>query len=124
MTAAGALLKLAWRSLWRQRRRTLLLILVVAYASAAIIFFWAFTDGFLASIFSGQARLLQAPVTISTEEYFADPDPVNALPAVDELLAGVPGGTPVWTPRLDVPGLLRSPYASSGAQLQIGRAHV
>ena len=113
MSGSATLLRLAWRSLWRQRRRTLLLILVVAYSTAAIIFFWAITDGFLGSIFSGQARLLQAPVTISTVEYFVDPDPENALPEFDDTHLGVP-----WSPRLEVSGLLRSPYGTTGVQLR------
>ena len=115
---AGALLRLAWRSLWRQRRRTLLLIMVVAYATMAIIFFWAFTDGFLSSVFAGQARLLQAPVTISTDLYFEDPDPVNSLPELAPLLESLGEYADAAAPRLEVAALLRSPYASSGAHLR------
>ena len=114
----NALLRLAWRSLWRQRRRTLLLILVVAYATMAIVFFWGFTDGFLASVFAGQARLVQAPVVISTEEYFADPDPVNALPALEPILDELGAFADDAAPRLEVAALLRSPYASQGAVIR------
>lgn len=116
----ASLVKLAWRSLGRQRRRTLLLVLVVAYATAAIVFFWAFTDGFLTSIFQGHARLVQAPALITTSAYHADPDPVHALADLDGPLAAAEasGTATAAAPRLDVQGLLRSPYASTGAQLR------
>ncbi|HEX7003751.1 MAG TPA: FtsX-like permease family protein [Trueperaceae bacterium] len=113
-----ALLRLAWRSLWRQRRRTLLLIVVVAYATTAIVFFWAFTDGFLSSVFAGQARLLRAPVVISTEEYFADRDPVNALPGLDPIVSALGEFAYRAAPRLEVAALLRSPYSSEGALIR------
>lgn len=113
-------LRLAWRSLGRQSRRTALLVAVVAYATAAILFFWGFTDGFLASVFQGQARLLGAPVLVSTPAYHADPDPANALPELDALIREVRTVEPVdaVAPRLELAVLLRSAYASSGAALR------
>lgn len=122
MNARGfaSLVRLAWRSLGRQRRRTALLIAVVAYATASIVFFWGFTDGFLTSIFRGQARLLSAPVLISTPAYHADPDPVHALPAVEPVLAATEGDARIQAaaPRLELSALVRSPYASTGVQLR------
>jgi len=50
------MIRLAWRSLGRQRRRTALLIVVVAYATISLLFFWGLTDGFLTSIYQSQAR--------------------------------------------------------------------
>ncbi len=118
--SAFALLKLSWRSLFRQRRRTALLIAVVAYATLAILFFWGFMDGFLTSIFQGQARLITAPVVITTPAYHQDPDPVHALvdlTAASDAATAHPMVRSV-TPRLEVPALLRSPYASEGANLR------
>lgn len=115
-----ATLRLAWRSLGRQGRRTALLVAVVAYATAAILFFWGFTDGFLASVYQGQARLLGAPVLVSTPAYHADPDPAHALPELAPSIRAVRSVDLVdaVAPRLELAVLLRSPYASSGATLR------
>jgi ABC-type lipoprotein release transport system permease subunit len=111
------LYRLAWRNLWRQRRRTLLLVIVVGYATLGIIFFWGFTDGFLTSIVTGQARFVAAPGLITTSAYHDDPDPENALAnldAIDRALDApqVRGAAP----RLDFPALIRSAYATEGVQ--------
>ena len=110
---------LAWRNLWRHKRRTQLLLAVVAYATIAIIFFWGFYDGFVNTLFDGQARTLSAPVLVQTEAHFRDPDPENALPALDTL-AGVSDvdGVDGAAPRLEAYGLLRSPYRTQGAALR------
>jgi len=112
--------RLAWRSLFRQRRRTALLIVVVAYATATILFFWGFTDGFLTSVFQGQARLVNAPIVITTSAYHDDPDPVHALPDPDAIQPAVDGHRAVLATaqRLELAALLRSPYASVGVQLR------
>ncbi len=114
------MIRLAWRSLGRQRRRTALLVVVVAYATISLLFFWGLTDGFLTSIYQSQARLLGAPVLITTPAYHADPDPVHALPELDPLAAAARSIETVQAvaPRVDVPVLLRSPYASTGVQLR------
>lgn len=120
MRAAGGLVTLAWRSLGRQRRRTALLIAVVAYATFTILFFWGFTDGFLVSIIQGQARLVNAPVAITTSAYHHDPDPVHALPDLDAAIAASERarGAEAWSPRLDLPAMLRSPYATRGVVIR------
>lgn len=113
----SALMRLAWRNLWRQGRRTLLLLIVVAYATLAIIFFWGFTDGFVNSIIAGSARYTAAPVLVTSGAYHDDPDPANALTSeqfggVQEVLAEQGMAT---APRLEFPALLRSPYRNLGA---------
>ena len=114
------MIRLAWRSLGRQRRRTALLIVVVAYATISLLFFWGLTDGFLTSIYQSQARLLGAPVLVTTPAYHADPDPVHALPEVAPLADAARSldAVDAVAPRVDVPVLLRSPYASTGVQLR------
>lgn len=116
----ASVLRLAWRSLGRQRRRTVLLIAVVAYATAAILFFWGFTDGFIASVVQGQGRLVGAPIVVSTPEHHADPDPVHALPELDPLIATARSldAVDAVAPRLDLAALLRSPYATHGVTLR------
>lgn len=120
MNGPASLVKLAWRSLQRQRRRTALLIAVVAYATFTILFFWGFTDGFLVSILQGQAKLVFAPVTVTTPAYHDDPDPVHALPDLDRVLAAVQEapGVDASAPRVELAALLRSPYASRGVLLR------
>ena len=114
------LVRLAWRSLGRQRRRTALLVAVVAYATFTILFFWGFTDGFLVSILQGQARLVNAPVAITTRAYHADPDPVHALPDLNAAISATDGVVAVRAvaPRLELPAMLRSPYATQGVLLR------
>lgn len=114
------MIRLAWRSLGRQRRRTALLIVVVAYATVSLLFFWGLTDGFLTSIYQSQARLLGAPVMIATPAYHADPDPVHALAELEPLADAARSLDTVGAvaPRVDVAALLRSPYASTGVRLR------
>ncbi|MEJ2359291.1 MAG: FtsX-like permease family protein [Deinococcales bacterium] len=111
--------RLAWRNLWRHRSRTVLLLVVVAYATLAIILFWGFYDGFVASLLSSQGRYASAPVLITSTAYRSDPDPQNALPALDlrSAIATQPGVGAVAA-RLTFPALLRSPYAALGAQVR------
>jgi ABC-type lipoprotein release transport system permease subunit len=97
-----------------------LLVIVVAYATMAIIFFWGFTDGFLDSVMNGQARFVSAPGMITTISYHEDPDPENALPELQEFIeiaATIPQIERV-APRLEFPGLIRSPYATEGVQVR------
>ncbi len=114
------MIRLAWRSLGRQRRRTALLIVVVAYATISLLFFWGMTDGFLTSIYQSQARLLGAPIQIATPAYHADPDPVHALPELGPATDAARSldAVAAVAARVDVPALLRSPYASTGVRLR------
>ena len=111
--------RLAWRNLWRHRRRTMLLLVAVAYATLAIIVFWAFYDGFVASLLSSQGRYASAPVLITSTAYRADPDPQNALPELGfrAQVAREPRVDAVAA-RLTFPALLRSPYTALGAQVR------
>lgn len=112
-------MRLAWRNLWRHRRRTLLLMLAVGYATLVIVFFWGFTDGFIESVLGSHARLLSAPVLVTTPAYQADPDPENALAHLDFLnaLRRHPS-VQAAAVRLTFPALLSSPYTSSGAEVR------
>jgi ABC-type lipoprotein release transport system permease subunit len=110
---SAALVRLAWRNIWRHRRRTLLLTVVVAYAVFGTIFFWGLNDGIIDSVLTTQARYIAAPVLVTTATYRDDPDPEHALPdlAVVSLLQRAPG-VRAAAPRLEFPALLRSPYAA------------
>lgn len=116
MTSSVA--RLAWRNLWRHRRRTVLLLVAVAYATLAIIVFWAFYDGFVASLLSSQGRYASAPVLLTTEAYRSDPDPENALPTVDPLAGATPAHVRAVAPRLTFPALLRSAYTGLPASVR------
>lgn len=115
----NAVLKLAWRNLFRQRRRTLLLVIVVAFATAGTVFFWGFVDGFKQTVMAGNARFVSAPVMVMTPEQRVDPDPENALASLDMMveLEAHPGvGAAV--PRLEFAGLGRTPYSSEPMQVR------
>lgn len=109
----SALIRLAWRNVWRHRRRTILLILVVAYAAFAIIFYWGLIDGFSESVLTAQARFVGAPVLIMTPAYRDDPDPEHALPDLT-FVSTVRGDPRVRrvAPRLEFPALIRSAYTA------------
>lgn len=112
------LVRLAWRNLWRHRRRTLLLVLAIGYATLVIVFFWGFTDGFIESVLTSHARLLSAPVLVTTPTYQEDPDPENALPHLDFLDAlRRHRSVQAASVRLTFPALLSSAYTSSGAEV-------
>jgi ABC-type lipoprotein release transport system permease subunit len=112
-----ALLRLAWRNLWRHQRRTWLLVLVVAYATANTILFWGINDGFYQSMIMGHARYLSAPGLITTQQYFADPDPDQHLPSLDFLpQVRAQPGVMAAAPRLEFPALIRSAYTAEPAQ--------
>lgn len=115
--SATALPKLAWRNLWRHKRRTFLLMLVVVYATISIILFWGLQDGFFNSMLTGNARFLSAPVLITSEVYFQDPDPAQGLPSLGfiDAVKNQPGVRSA-APRLEFPALLRSAYTSQGVQ--------
>ena len=105
--------KLAWRNVWRQKRRTALLVVVVAYASLSTIFLWGMTEGQTESILSNQARFILAPAIVMNPAYKDDPDPENALGSLDFIpqLSEI-SGVDAAAPRLELFGLLRSPYTS------------
>ena len=118
-SSLSALFKLAWRNIWRQKRRTILLLIVVAYATLTTVFMWGMVDGTNESVLANQARFLQAPVLLTTEAYITDPDPENALPDLNFLdTVNSTNGVIDAVPRLEVPGLLRSPYSSEIALIR------
>lgn len=109
----SALLRLAWRNVWRHRRRTVLLIVVVAYAVFATMFYWGMIDGFADSVLTAQARFVGAPVLLMTPAYRDDPDPDHALP--DLSFAAPLRADPrirALAPRLEFPALVRSAYTA------------
>jgi ABC-type lipoprotein release transport system permease subunit len=91
------------------------LIIVVAYATVATLFYWSFVDGYLESVVNSHARFIAAPVRVTQESWFEDPDPEHALPSLDFLaevlaLANVKAAAP----RLEFAALVRSAYGSEG----------
>jgi lipoprotein-releasing system permease protein len=110
------LLRLAWRNLWRHKTRTLLLILVVAYATLTVAFLYSFNNGANNAALRAHASYVSAPVQISSQQWFLDPDPENALPdlAFTERLQQLPNVQAV-TARLEFPALIRSAYTAEGA---------
>ena len=114
-----AVLKLAWRNLFRQRRRTLLLVIVVAFATAGTVFFWGFVDGFEHAVMAGNARFIGAAVLVMTPEQRVDPDPEHAF-ADAGLVRALEAHASVHAavPRIEFTGLGRTAYASAPLQVR------
>jgi len=70
------LLKLAWRSLWRNRRRTIITITAITLALTMAIFFIAFAEGVYAKMIDDAVRMQAGHLTVEHPEY-------RAAPAID-----------------------------------------
>ncbi|WP_018112270.1 ABC transporter permease [Thermus igniterrae] len=106
-----SLLRLAWRSVLRQRRRTALLSLVVVYVTVATLFLLGFLDGYGESLVEAYAEYVEAPVAVAQEAWWADPDPEHGLKSLPTLAHPL---VQAVSPRLSVYALLRSPYRLEG----------
>ncbi|OUN01711.1 MAG: hypothetical protein BAA04_12705 [Firmicutes bacterium ZCTH02-B6] len=113
-----ALVRLAWRNLWRHRQRTILLLVVVTYVTFLTIVYWSFVDGYAESVVESYARYIIAPVRIAADAWYEDPDPENHLSdlAFQQALADVPG-IRAASPRLQFPALLQSVYVTQGVEV-------
>lgn len=116
-----AILRLAWRNLWRHPQRTALEIAIVAFGSFCVIVVWGVTDGWIRTTTHAQMSLDQGDLKIFAAGYRADPAPENGLSpeALERALVEVekiPGAQAA--PRLCLFGLLRSAYGATGAEIR------
>ncbi len=65
----GLIGRLAWRSLWRNRRRTLITVGSIALGLAIPIFFVAFAEGVYAQLIDNVARMQAGHVTVEPRGY-------------------------------------------------------
>lgn len=76
-----ALLKLAWRSLGRNRRRTVITSVAISLAMALAVFFLALADGMYAHLLDGVLRMQSGHVTLGHPKHLD-------APAVDLVVRG------------------------------------
>lgn len=79
--------RLAWRSIWRNRRRTLITVFSIGFGLAIAIFFIAIAEGIYAQMIDEVVRMQAGHITLENSDY-------REAPAVD-----------LW---LDAPKVLRS----------------
>ncbi|RME24774.1 MAG: ABC transporter permease [Deltaproteobacteria bacterium] len=88
------LLKLAWRSLWRNRRRTIITVVAISLALALAIFFIAFGEGVYAKMIDDAVRMQAGHVTVEHPDYRAAPSvdlTVDASPELRKRIERLPG---------------------------------
>ncbi len=76
--------RLAWRSLWRNRRRTLITILSIGLGLSVAIFFIALGEGVYDQIVNDAVRMQAGHITLEHPDY-------TIAPAVDLMISGVEG---------------------------------
>ena len=116
-----AILRLAWRNLWRHPQRTALMIAIVAFGSFCVIVVWGVTDGWIKTMTSAQVSLDQGDIKVFSVGYRADPAPELGLSpeALDHALEET-GKVPraKAAPRLSFFGMLRSAYGAVGVEIR------
>ncbi|MBW2086702.1 MAG: ABC transporter permease, partial [Deltaproteobacteria bacterium] len=75
------LMKLAWRSIWRNRRRTLITVISIGLGLACAIFFISMADGVYVQLINDAVRMQAGHVTLEHPEY-------RDAPAIDLYLTG------------------------------------
>jgi len=73
-------IKLAWRSLWRNRRRTLITVVSIGLGLAFAVFFICFAEGVYHQLIEDTVRMQAGHVTVENKDY-------QAAPAVDLFVA-------------------------------------
>ena len=73
-------LRLAWRSLWRNRRRTLITVVSIGLGLAFAVFFICFAEGVYHQLIEDVVRMQAGHVTVEHKDY-------RAAPAVDLFVA-------------------------------------
>jgi ABC-type lipoprotein release transport system permease subunit len=114
-----ALLKIAWRSIWRNKRRTLITVSAIGFALTVTVFFIAFAEGVYDQLIHDAVRMRSGHVTLEHPDY-------RKAPAIDLVVDDA------WSLRRklgDLPevastkaliqgqGVLRSGYDSVGVAL-------
>ena len=90
------LVKLAWRSLWRNRRRTLITITSIALGMTCALFFIALADGMYKKLIDQAVRMEAGHVAVEHPEYHDAPAVdrfVHSVAAVREPLSANCGGS-------------------------------
>jgi len=94
LAVARLLLRLAWRSLWRNRRRTEITLSSIALGLSLALFFGSLAQGTYEKAVTDATRLLAGQLTVETPRYNESPGPALALsgaPALRDRLQAMPG---------------------------------
>lgn len=76
------LIKLAWRSIWRNRRRTIITLVSMILGLVIAFFFIAFAEGMYSKLTDSAVRMLGGHVTLENPDY-------QEAPAVDLTIGGL-----------------------------------
>jgi ABC-type lipoprotein release transport system permease subunit len=90
----AVILKLAWRSVWRNRRRTLITTASISLSVALALFFLALAAGLYGNLVRGVARMEAGNLTVERPEYEDEPAVelvVNGVAALRARLEQLPG---------------------------------
>ncbi len=114
-----AMMRLAWRNLWRNHRRTLIMLLAIAIGVWAMIFMTALMRGMVDEMISDGIESLPGYVQIHHADFRDDPSIQNSLQAPGHELLSALGNTVVagWTSRVRVPAMISSEKDSRGVTL-------
>ena len=114
-----AMMRLAWRNLWRNHRRTLIMLLAIAIGVWAMIFMTALMRGMVDEMVRDGIDSLPGYVQIHHPEFRDDPSIFNTLQAPGpELLAALENPAVAgWSSRVRVPAMISSERDSRGITL-------
>ena len=114
-----AMMRLAWRNLWRNHRRTLIMLLAIAIGVWAMIFMTALMRGMVDDMVRDGIDSLPGYVQIHHPEFRDDPSIFNTLQAPGpELLAALENPAVAgWSSRVRVPAMISSERDSRGITL-------
>lgn len=83
--------KLAWRSLWRNRRRTLITVSSIAIGTAIAVFFISMADGMYKKIVDSAVKMNAGHMTIQDPDYGSAPSIDLYVPSVEAIKKAVDG---------------------------------
>jgi len=114
-----AMIRLAWRNLWRNHRRTLIMLLAIAIGVWAMIFMTALMRGMVDEMIRDGIDSLPGYVQIHHADFRDDPSIDNSLQAPGlELLAALEDPAVAgWSSRVRVPAMISSERDSRGITL-------
>ena len=115
----GALARLAWRNLWRNRRRTAIMLLAIATGAWAMIFMTALMRGMVDQMVEDGIDALPGYVQVHHPRYRDDPNIENSLTEPGAAFRAAMDSPEVrgWTSRVRVPAMVSSARDSRGVTL-------
>ena len=105
-----AMMRLAWRNLWRNHRRTLVMLLAIAIGVWAMIFMTALMRGMVDEMIRDGINSLPGYVQIHHADFRDDPSIDNSIqtPGPELLSALENPAVAGWTSRVLVPAMISS----------------